>query len=293
LERKGVQKRVKRSSSGAIASALEPKDAPLMTVTSLVARRSTPATHPDHLRAEQLLKEAESCTSASERRRLQDEAVLLAMDIADGIVRRYRGRGIDEEDLVQVARLGVVKAARRYRSDFGSGFAAFAVPTISGEIKRHFRDCGWAVRPPRRLQELRADLGAAEEDLWQALHRAPSVPELAERLGIEEGEVFEVRACRAAYHANSLDAPTPSGDLLCDLVADESDTFGLSDDRDFLRRALAGLTERERRIVHLRFVEEHTQAEIGQLLGVSQMQVSRLLASILKTLRASLTAAAA
>ena len=128
----------------------------------------------DHARAEELLAQVEVTTDPEERERLRQEVVLLTLDLADTVARRYRSRGIDHEDLVQVGRMALVKAVRGYRSGAGNSFPAYAVPTISGEIKRHFRDFGWAVRPPRRLQELRAGLAAAEDTLRQELGREPT-----------------------------------------------------------------------------------------------------------------------
>jgi RNA polymerase sigma-B factor len=209
------------------------------------------------------------------------------------VSRRYFGRGIDPEDLLQVGRLALVKAVRGYRPGHGSGFAAYAVPTIAGEIKRHFRDCGWTVRPPRRLQELRADLAAAEERLRQQLHREPTAEDLAAELQVGVDSIAEVRECCAGYHALSLDAPGPTGMTVADATACECVEIEDIDRRDALNQILQDLTDREQLIVRLRFVDEQTQAEIGQVLGVSQMQVSRLLSSILARLRAGMEANAA
>lgn len=239
-------------------------------------------------RAEEVLASREQSADHAERRRAEQEAVLLSIDLADSVARRYCGRGIDADDLVQVARMALVKAARGYRRGKGPGFAAYAVPTISGEIKRYFRDCGWAVRPPRRLQEIRADVAAAEERLRQDLHRDPRPAELAEALGLSESEVREARQCAGAYQAVSLDVPAPTGAPAHEVVAVESEVFDRLEVRAALGAAVCDLSERERTILRLRFVEERTQSEIGAVLGVSQMQVSRLLSGILRRLRASM-----
>jgi RNA polymerase sigma-B factor len=219
---------------------------------------------------------------------LRDEAVLLTLDLPDQVARRYSGRGIDHDDLVQVGRLGLVKAARGYRAGVGHGFVSYAMPTISGEVKRHFRDCGWAVRPPRRLQEVRALLGAQEEQLTQSLRRSPTTDEVAEGLGLDPREVTLAKQCGSAYSALSLDLPDERGGSRADAVADEGAEIEQMLRLSPLRSALGLLTERERLIVRLRFVEDQTQTEIGTALGVSQMQVSRLLTSILGRLRQGL-----
>lgn len=243
---------------------------------------------PDHERAEALLASVEDCPDEPRRLQAQQEAVRLTLDLADSVAQRYRGRGIDIDDLVQVARMALVKAAHGYRHGRGNGFAAYAVPTIAGEVKRHFRDCGWAVRPPRRLQEIRADLAVEEERLRQALHREPNVDELAEALHVERRDIDQARECCAAYRAVSLDAPAPSGSPVSETIKAGRDDFAAFDRRTALGHAMAALSERERQIIRLRFVEEKTQSEIGEALGVSQMQISRLLSAILRRLRVDL-----
>jgi RNA polymerase sigma-B factor len=245
----------------------------------------------DHERAEALLVEVQSCADAERRAELRRQAVVLTLDLADGVAHRFSGRGMDLEDLVQVARAGLLKAAHGFRCGCGSSFAAYAVPTIAGEIKRHFRDHAWAVRPPRRLQELRAELVREEEHLRQALLRDPTESELARRLGLTPSDVREVHACARAYRAVSLDGPPGAGAF--DVATAGPAVDDAIADRDVLARALAGLSDRERLIVRLRFVEERSQSQIGVVLGVSQMQVSRLLAGILRRLREDLAVTAA
>jgi RNA polymerase sigma-B factor len=244
---------------------------------------------PDHQRAEALLAEVEVCSDRSRRTELRQQAVVLTLDLADGVARRYRGRGMDGDDLVQVGRMALVKAAHGYRCGHGSSFAAYAVPTISGEIKRYFRDHGWLVRPPRCLQELRAEVVTGQELLRHRLQREPTDAELARSLAVQEEQVNDVRRSSMAYHGVSLEALEAVGGH--GVLGEWSLAGGLDEEianRDALHRALATLDERERRIVQLRFVEELTQSEIGLVLGVSQMQVSRLLRGIVDRLRSAI-----
>jgi RNA polymerase sigma-B factor len=224
----------------------------------------------------------------AERALLTEQMVLVALPLADSVALRYQGRGIETDDLVQVARTALVKAVHRYRPGVGAGFAAYAAPTISGEVKRWFRDQGWAVRPPRRIQELRAGLVVEEEQQRHTLRRNPLDEDIARVLGVTAAEVAEARACSAGYHATSLDALTAAGTSLADHVLVERGHAEVCEVRDALRRSIARLGERQRLVLHLRFVEELTQSEIGERIGVSQMQVSRILRGILDRLRADL-----
>ena len=239
---------------------------------------------------ETLLASRAGCPDPDECRRLLQEVLLLNLRLADGIAARYAGRGIERDDLVQVARLGLFKAIVGYRPGEGPGFTAYARPTIAGEVKRHFRDHGWIVRPPRRLQEMNAQLRLVEPDLEQQLHRAPSAGEVAHALGVDQGELSEVLTAGGAYTALSLDAPTHpgSGQSLGDQRPDDRDHLQEWEQAEWLRPALARLSGRERQIIQLRFADGHSQEQIGRRLGVSQMQVSRLLKSILTRLREDL-----
>lgn len=241
-------------------------------------------------RTEQLLHEAAALRGAR-KQELLDQVVLLNGPVAEAIAGRYRARGIDSDDLVQVAYLGLIKASQGYRKGEGPGFLAYAAPTISGEIKRHFRDHGWMVRPPRRLQELRSAAMITSADLLQRHGRSPTEAELAEHLGVEVEELSEAELADGCFSALSLDAPGPSdgGAALVDLLVDDVDTFDHVENMAMLRPALASLSERDRRILLLRFVRGRTQEEIGREIGVSQMQVSRLLTRILTALRTELT----
>jgi RNA polymerase sigma-B factor len=267
------------------------------SVTTTTLTRPTP--DPGHCRRsvdlldtplDELLESLADHPSPEERSLLLDAAVRSALPLADALARQYGGRGIEGDDLQQVARTALVAAVQRYRPGGGRGFEAFAVPTIRGELKRHFRDCGWAVRPPRRLQELRAELSAAEEALRHRLGREVTDAELADALACATTEVEDARRCGSGYRPGSLDAPTPTGDTLASSLPADDDPYDRSDLRATVRAEVARLTPRERLIVDLRFREERTQSEIGEVLGVSQMQVSRLLAAILDRLGVALGA---
>ncbi len=225
-----------------------------------------------------------------ERAELQERIVLLALPAADAIARRYAGRGIETDDLLQVARTALVKAVHRYKPGAGSGFMAFMTPTVSGELKRWFRDHGWSVRPPRRVQELRAQLRTEEERMRWLLSRDPRDVELAAVLGVTVRDLDEVRLASGNYRPLSLDAHTPSGTSLLDHLVAPPDPAEDVDLLAALRRAASRLSERQQLILRLRFVDLLTQEEIGRRLGVSQMQVSRLLRTIVDQLRRDLEA---
>ena len=251
--------------------------------------------HATHLRdvdheVDALAAELADETDATRRAELVELIVMQMLPFADGLAMRYSGRGVENDDLLQVARIALVKAVNRYRPGAGPGFAAFAHPTITGELKRWFRDHGWAVRPPRRIQELRAGLVVEEERLRHALNRDPGNAELARVLGVTVAEVDEARGVSAGYHAVSLDAPTSAGTDLADFVLITSSHAGTIEIRDALRQSVARLTERQRLVLRLRYVDELTQGEIGEQIGVSQMQVSRILRGIVERLRCELLA---
>ena len=260
--------------------------APPTTKTPPRWTQTTPRDTDDEI--EVLALELSSTKDDQRRSALVDDICRLALPIADGIALRYRGRGIELDDLEQVARTALVKAVLRYRPGAGCGFAAFASPTISGEVKRWFRDHGWSVRPPRRLQELRALVAAEEEKLRHQLGKEPTCADIADALMVSESEVEQAKISSAGYHAVSLDVPTPAGTSVGEHLLATSSPFATIDSLDALHRACADLTDRQRRVLRLRFVEDLTQSEIGERIGVSQMQVSRILASTLGLLRAQL-----
>lgn len=235
--------------------------------------------------------------AATRSRRPRQEAsdlVLEYLGVADALARRHRVPGHDAEDLRQVARLGLVRAARRYREDGGHGFLQYAVPTISGTIKHYLRDNSWTVRPPRRLQELRLSVRAAQGRLTQDLGHEPSVRELSEATGAPEDQVTEATGASAAMngvHIDSLDAGLDAeGDSAGYVVPIIDAGFERVEQRQMVAAALSGCTDEDLRLVKMRFVNEMTQREIAAELGVSQMQVSRLLSGLLGRMRRKLAA---
>ncbi|HEY3507045.1 MAG TPA: RNA polymerase sigma factor SigF [Actinocatenispora sp.] len=227
-----------------------------------------------------------------DRPRLRDRTIEWYLPLAEHLARRFRDRGEARDDLVQVATIGLIKAVDGYDPDRGVEFTSYAVPTIVGEVKRHFRDKGWTVRVPRRLQELKLAIGNATGTLTQQLGRSPTVADLAEHLGVSEDEVVEGLDSGNAYAAVSLSAPVGSGDEMVtevqDLLGAEDPAMGTVEDRESLRPLLAKLPERERTIVVLRFFGNMTQSQIAERVGISQMHVSRLLARSLARLRDAL-----
>ncbi|MGJ5760423.1 RNA polymerase sigma factor SigF [Streptomyces galbus] len=205
---------------------------------------------------------------------------------------RFRSRSEPMEDIIQVGTIGLIKAIDRFELSRGVEFPTFAMPTIIGEIKRFFRDTSWSVRVPRRLQELRLDLARAGDELAQALDRAPTVAELAERLGLSHDEVVEGMSASNAYTAASLDAQAEENDTegtLADRIGYEDHGLEGIEYVESLKPLIAELTPRDRTILSLRFVANMTQSEIGDELGISQMHVSRLLTRTLVRLRRGLT----
>ncbi len=223
-----------------------------------------------------------------ERRRLIDEVVLLHLGLAESIARRYYRRGVERDDLLQVANLGLVNAAQRFDPGLGKDFVSFAVPTISGEVKRYFRDHGWAVRPPRRVQDLAAAVTAATAEVSQAKGTAPSPAEVAEHLGVSIDEVREADASHECFATASFDYRGDGGEEtpLAETLGEEDDGYDRAEAVAALAPACHELKPRDRHILYLRFFKGWTQEEIGTELGVTQMQVSRLLARILGQLRA-------
>ncbi|GGS11853.1 RNA polymerase sigma factor [Streptomyces humidus] len=203
---------------------------------------------------------------------------------------RFRSRGPEEmEDIVQVGMIGLIKAIDRFELTREVEFTSFAVPYIVGEIKRFFRDTSWAVHVPRRLQEARVQLARANEELRSRLGRTPTTRELSELMSLPEEEVVDAQLASNGYRSASLDAAISGSEdgesALADFIGDEDAALGLVEDFHALAPMLAELDERDRRIIHWRFVEELTQKEIGERLGVSQMHVSRLITRMLTRLR--------
>jgi RNA polymerase sigma-B factor len=221
---------------------------------------------------------------------LQRDALIQEhLSIARSMASRYRNRGIELDDLEQVALLGLTKAAQRFDPDAGHDFLSYAVPTIRGELRRHFRDIGWAVRPPRRIQELQARIAAAQEELGSRLSRSPRPSEVAEHLGAPLDDVVEALAADGCFSPTSLDAPVGDGaSTLGDLMPGEEREVAQAEARIVLAPVVRRLSPRDRRIVHLRFFEERTQQEIATSIGLTQAQVSRVLTRILADLRGAL-----
>ncbi|WP_441250302.1 RNA polymerase sigma factor SigF [Kitasatospora sp. McL0602] len=225
-----------------------------------------------------------------ERVELRNQLVRMHIPLVEHLARRFRNRGEPLDDLTQVATIGLIKSVDRFDHERGVEFSTYATPTIVGEIKRHFRDKGWAVRVPRRLQELRLSLTTATSELSQRHGRSPTVHELAEHLGISEEEVLEGLESANAYSTLSLDVPDSD-----DESPAVADTLGTTDEalegveyRESLKPLLAQLPPREQKILVLRFFRNMTQSQIATEVGISQMHVSRLLARTLAQLREKL-----
>lgn len=242
-------------------------------------------------RTHELLRQAVGA-DPSTLERLHDEVVLINLEVAESIVMRYRNRGVPIEDLVQVACLGLVKAARGFDPDKSDNFLSYAVPTILGEVKRFFRDNAWVVRPPRRIQELQAEISAATADIMHTTSQVPTPADIAGQLDVAKREVEEALAADGCFSPSSIDRPSTTRDeegaSLADVLGDDDPGFGRAEAVVALRPLCRALSERDRKIVYLRFFHEWTQARIAEEFGVTQMQVSRLLSRILKQLRADL-----
>lgn len=220
--------------------------------------------------------------------RQRDAIVERCLPLADHIARRFDGRGEPRDDLVQVARVGLVNAVIRFDVDAGSDFVSFAVPTIMGEVRRHFRDNSWSVKVPRRLKELHLRLGAATAELSQKLGRAPTPSELAAELEMDRDEIVEGLVAGSSYNTLSIDGAgggTEEAPAIADTLGDVDLNLDQIENRESLRPLLASLPERERQVLLLRFFESMTQTQIAERVGISQMHVSRLLAKSLARLR--------
>ncbi|WP_224389658.1 SigB/SigF/SigG family RNA polymerase sigma factor [Pseudonocardia sp. ICBG1293] len=222
------------------------------------------------------------------RERLREQLVTGYLPVAQHIARRFNHRGEPLDDLVQVATVGLINAIDRFDPEKGGEFFSFAVPTISGEVRRHFRDQSWSMRVPRRLKDMHVSINGAVSELSQTLGRAPRPSELAEHLDLPVGEVLEGLEAAEAYRSSSLDEMLSSEDgsaTVGELVGDADAELDRVDYRESLRPLLAELAPRERTIVMLRFFGNRTQTQIAQEVGISQMHVSRLLAQTLSRLR--------
>ncbi len=221
----------------------------------------------------------------------RDELVHLHLPLVEHCARRFRNRGEPFEDLVQVGTIGLLKSIDRFDAERGVEFSTYATPTIIGEIKRYFRDKGWAIRVPRRLQELRMQIGAATAELTQTLGRSPTPRELAQAIGCSVEEIVEGIESSNAYSTLSLDASDDADDLggsMLDAIGVEDENLEHVEIRESLKPLLDALAPREKKILLLRFFRNKTQTQIAEEIGVSQMHVSRLLSRTLEQLRSSL-----
>jgi RNA polymerase sigma-B factor len=269
------------------APATDPVDARAAATADRAARTSHDRAHARSLFGEL----AQLGENDPARQRVRDELVEMHLPLVEYLARRFRNRGEPLDDLIQVATIGLIKSVDRFDLERGVEFSTYATPTIVGEIKRHFRDKGWAIRVPRRLQELKLSLTKATGELSQKNGRAPTVAELAAHLEMSEEDVLEGLESANAYSAVSLDAPD-TGDDDSPAVAD---SLGTTDDalegveyRESLKPLLEKLPPREKKILLLRFFGNMTQSQIAAELGISQMHVSRLLARTLASLREGL-----
>ncbi|MER6672460.1 RNA polymerase sigma factor SigF [Streptomyces sp. NPDC000983] len=256
-------------------------------------RRETPVHTPAHDRtgARALFIELRQLKDGSpEYAELRNKLVRMHLPLVEHLARRFRNRGEPLDDLTQVATIGLIKSVDRFDPERGVEFSTYATPTVVGEIKRHFRDKGWAVRVPRRLQELRLALTTATAELSQLHGRSPTVHELAEKLAISEEEVLEGLESANAYSTLSLDVPDTDDEspAVADTLGAEDEALEGVEYRESLKPLLEDLPPREKRILLLRFFGNMTQSQIAQEVGISQMHVSRLLARTLAQLREKL-----
>ena len=246
---------------------------------------------PQREEAARLLAELSVLPNGSPRRQpIRDQVAEMHLPLVRYLARRFTGRNVPFEDIVQVGAIGLLKAIDRFDHERGLEFSTYATPTILGEIRRHFRDTGWLLHVPRRAQELQATLAQARSELTQQLQRAPTVRELAERVGVDTMQVVEAIDVARGYVGVPLDALTDDGEeSRKDRLAQTDTDLDRVELREELRPALEELSERDREILVLRFVAGKTQTEIAEIVGVSQMQISRLISRSLDQLRERLT----
>jgi RNA polymerase sigma-B factor len=239
---------------------------------------------------------ADGEVSDAERAVTREELVRLHLPLVEHFARRFLNRGEPFDDLLQVGTIGLIKAIDRFDLDRGVEFSTYATPTIVGEIKRHFRDRGWAIRVPRRLQELRITITTATAELTQELGHSPTIGELATKVGVTEEEIIEGLESANAYSTLSLDAPDSGDDSalsMIDVIGGDDEALEHVENRETIKPLLEALDPREKHILTLRFFKGMTQSQIAAEIGISQMHVSRLLARTLAQLRESLSKAEA
>jgi RNA polymerase sigma-B factor len=237
-----------------------------------------------------LFEELAALSESDPRREvLRERLIARCLPLADHIARKFSGRGEPFDDLTQVARVGLVHAVDRFDASRGSPFLSFAVPTIMGEVRRHFRDNTWAMRIPRGVKELHLRLGPAVDSLSQRLGRSPTAKELAAELDVDASEVTQALIAGNAYQPSSIDASTAgaeSENTLADTLGEPEPRYDRVEEYLAIRPLIAQLPERERRVLTMRFFDSMTQTQIAKQLGISQMHVSRILAKTLAQLRA-------
>jgi RNA polymerase sigma-B factor len=241
---------------------------------------------PRREKTQRLLALAAAAENDDDRRDLLDRVVEFNMQIAAEVARRYRSRGVSIDDLEQVAYLGLVKAVQGFDPERATDFLSYAVPTIRGEVRRYFRDHGWVVRPPRTVQQAQARITAVESDLCQQLGRAPRPSEIAAHLDLDLDLVVEALAANGCFVPTSLDSATADFESgIGERLGDDDPSFECAEARVALKPLLKHLDRRERIMLEMRFFKGATQSEIGEVLGITQMQVSRLLSALLARLR--------
>lgn len=263
---------------------------PVSTPAPTLASRRTAAGDDRVRRTDDIVDDLRGARpGTSGHRALVDDLVETNIGVARSIARRYRNRGIDLDDLEQVALLGLTKAAQRFDAAAGHDFLSYAVPTVRGELRRHFRDSGWVIRPPRRVQDLQGRMSRAQHELEASLRRSPRPSEIAAHLGEDLDAVVEALSADGCFTPTSLDVTVAEGSsTLGDLIGAEDRAIESTEARIVLAPVVRELSNRDQRIVHLRFYEERTQQEIAEAVGLTQAQVSRVLTRILASLRAGL-----
>ena len=238
-----------------------------------------------------IVEELRVGTSAARRRELVDQLIEANAAVARSMAARYRNRGVDVDDLEQVALIGLVKAARRFDPTAGHDFMSYAVPTVRGELRRHFRDFGWMIRVPRRVQQMQARIKDAQHELESLLGASPRPSQIAAHLGADVDEVVEALAADGCFRPASIDGKGDEQErgTIADVLGHEDREIAVLEARLALDTVVSRLSQREQQILRWRFVDERTQQEIADLVGLTQAQVSRTLTKILARLRTDLS----
>jgi RNA polymerase sigma-B factor len=245
--------------------------------------------HSQYPQLTEMFRQLKSLDEGSQAFRRQRNAIIeQGLPLADHIARRYSGRGEPLDDLVQAARIGLVNAVNRFDVDSGSDFLSFAIPTMMGEVRRHFRDYGWAVKVPRRIKELQPQMVRARSELAQQLQRAPNATEIAQHLGVDRELIIDATIAGANYSTMSTDMPVGHGDdrgWFGDNLGEVDSNLDKVLSVETVRPLIAALPDRQRTVLTLRFFDNLTQTQIAERIGCSQMHISRILAAALDNLR--------